>query len=88
VNRSACEVELRRTRDALAVTTAKLEQATRQRDIAESRGWRWLNHAIQIDDAVDAMIEHIESEIGRGRGAAAHHRILDRLHELKESFPA
>jgi hypothetical protein len=33
------------------------------------------------------VIEHIESEIGRGRGAAAHHRILDRLHELKESFP-
>jgi hypothetical protein len=47
----------------------------------------WLNHAISCDDAVVAMIEHIESEIKLKRGNAAHRRILDRLAELHEAFP-
>jgi hypothetical protein len=85
---SACEKELDRIREQLADLDAQVHQAQRQRDLAEKRGWRWLNHAIQCDDAVMAMIEHIESEIKLGRGNAAHRRILDRLSELHEAFPA
>jgi hypothetical protein len=87
VKRAACEAQLDRIREQLADLDAKLQQAQRQRDLAETRGWRWLNHAITCDDAVLAMIEHIESEIRLGRGNAAHRRILDRLAELHEAFP-
>lgn len=65
---------------------AALEVAIRQRNSAEERGLRWLKDAMHADDEVRACIEHIESEIRLGRGNAAHHRILARLHTLHETM--
>jgi hypothetical protein len=65
---------------------AALEVAIRQRNSAEDRGHRWLKDVMRADDEVRACIEHIESEIRLGRGNAAHHRILARLHTLHETM--
>lgn len=82
-----CEDELARARERIATLETRIQQVERQRDLAETRGWKWLNHAIVCDDAIQGLIEHIESEIRLKRGNAAHRRILDRLSELHEAFP-
>ena len=87
MKRSACEKALDRLREQIADLDAKLQQAQRQRDLAETRGHRWVDHAIKCDDAILSMIEHVESEIRLGRGNALHRRVLDRLSELHEAFP-
>ena len=84
---SQCEEELARARERIALLETRIQQVERQRDLAETRGWKWLNHAIVCDDAIQGLIEHIESEIRLKRGNAAHRRILDRLSELHEAFP-
>lgn len=84
----ACYSELASARETIATLELKLSTAIRQRDLAETRGHRWLAHAITMDDAVGALVEHIESELRLGRGNAAHKRILLRLQELRNGFPA
>lgn len=83
----ACKAETAALREAILTLETKLTVVTRQRDLSETRGHRWLNHCITMDDSVGALIEHIQSELRLGRGNVAHRRILARLEELRSGFP-
>ena len=84
----ACHSELATARETIATLELRLAVAIRQRDLAETRGHRWLAHAITMDDSIGRLVEHIESELRLGRGNAAHKRILVRLIDLRSGFPA
>ena len=62
-----CQDRIRALERDLAAATKLVEKLRRERDLAETRGHRWLADAVRMDEALGALIEHIDAETDAGR---------------------
>jgi hypothetical protein len=60
-----------------------LTKARRERELAEERGYRWLEDLCRLDDEIARLMLHIEAEVRAGKARAIHHHLYERLQSAK-----
>lgn len=81
-----CRDRVRDLERQLVAANRLVGKLTRERDLAEARGRRWLLDAVRMDEAIGALIEHIDAEVEADRSKRAlyiYRRMRSRLFEAR-----